>query len=260
MAQIPEHLRADAGVGLELAKESMRPGRLKICQANRSDKFAAFEEGDLIVTPAGVKVASAGEPFYFVPLFFYMEWATVNPHAMKATLKMIRERTLDPRSPIAVKARDPEKRGADACPENTKMLLKHVEYLNFIVAIVLNEAISPVPVVMTFCRGEHGKGSALRDMLAMRADRVSICANVLQGVVPEQKRVNDQGQWYGIDVGPPTGEDAPAPFVMDPGEYTELKKMSDAIKKAHAASQLIVDIDEDEEERADEAAKGESRF
>lgn len=248
---LPAHLQEDVGAGMETVKQFLKPGRIKTIQSNRTADFNDCEEGSVIITPTKILVAKNEERFWFVPLLMFAEYCTVNPIQTKGTLPMIRARSLDPMSEIARKARDPDLRKKDVCPENTKFNLKHVEYLVYICWIVNNPELAGTPVVLSFSGGEHKQGQMLANLLAARKTprgQASIYSNVFQGVVPKQKRHAEGGDWYGINVTNPSGDGAPPPFVMDPDDHAKLKAAHQELVRLQAGQQIDVsEVYEDEE-------------
>lgn len=256
-SQLPPGLAEFAGEGTELVKGFCRPGRMKVMQSNRNAPYTDFEEGSVIVTPANMPIAANGEKFHIVPLLFFPEWCTVNPYQLKGSLKMIRERTLDPAHEIAAKSRDPDLRGADKCPENAKYFLKHKGYLNFICWIVNHPELNQLPVLASFSGGEYGRGQRMCDLIQMR--KAPIWAQVFECRVPEEKRHSEAGDWYGIDVGSPTVEGM-EPFVLDQDEQKILRAAHKELVQLHMRGAVVVDQEEAEADAADSAAAGSDKF
>jgi hypothetical protein len=82
-----------------------------------------------------------------------------------------------------------------------------------------------------------------------------IYGNVFQGVVPERKRVNPQGEWYGIDVSNPSGPTAPPPWIQDRGEFMQLREMHQRLAQKLADELLIVERDDEDEAEPVTSAK-----
>jgi hypothetical protein len=243
---LPAFMAQDLGMGTEQVGQYIKPARLKVVQAQKSDDYEAFEEGSVVLVPQRVLLVQRDDPFWFVPLFFYMEWCTVNPLELKAQLKnMIRARSLDPASAIARKANDPERRNSERCPEDPtgKLCLRHKEYFNFVCRVIGHPELGGMPAILSFSGGEWKTGSNFMSLLGMRG-RAPIFSNVFQAMVPSKKRQNDKGKWYGIDVENPRGEEAPPPFVQDASEYQQLRDANLKIKQAHENQLLVVDQEE----------------
>jgi hypothetical protein len=241
-AKMPDFIEAeDRGAGTEGLGKIIRPPRVKIMQSNRGSNFKQFKEGSVILSPAGVELAEVGQPFWFVPLLYYPEYLTTNPWKLKATLPMVRARSLDPESEIAQKSRDKDRRKADPCPEDSKEFLTHQEVFTFI-CLIMGQA--PIPTVLSFARAEHGKGRNLAQLIMMR-NPAPLYACVFEGVVPETQRKNDQGQWYGLDVTNPQSDGAPSQWIENAEEYRELKKVHLALVEDLKNQLIEVDYEED---------------
>lgn len=254
---VPDFLRENAGEGTEDAKKYLRPGRVKVMQSNRTTTYSEFPEGGVIVTPVNIQLAENDQKFHFVPLLQFTEWCTMNPFAMKDKLPFVRVQSFDPGCDIAAKARKQETR-QEPCPENPKLMIKHKQFFNFVCWLVYQPDLSKIPVIISFSGGEFGRGQRLSDMIAMKSSNCPIWGQVYEGRVPPTKRVSDQGEWYGIDVGAPTVEGI-APFVMDREEAMALQTAHRELKQIHADKLLIIDREaEAAEDAADDAAAGEN--
>lgn len=255
--QLPAHLVEHGAEGTDLVKQYLRPSRLKVIQANATDQFGQFQKGCVIATPSNVLIANNDEYFYFVPLLFYMEWYVSNPFALKSTMPFIRTdagrqlRTFDPASEIANKSRMQDTR-TFKCPEDPKYECRYVEAINFLCWIVKNEQFGRMPALITFQRGEHKRGSQLRDLISLRAQqKLPIYANVIEAKVPKDRRKGEKGDWYGIDVGSPTQEGV-KPFVKDPGEFNELREAHLMLKKKFEDNLVVTEYDSDDVDEGSE--------
>jgi len=259
VSDVPDFLRENAGEGTEDAKKSLRPGRIKVMQSNRTTAYAEFPEGGVIVTPVNILLAENEQKFHFVPLLQFTEWCTMNPFAMKDKLPFVRAQSFDPGCDIAIKARNKDTR-QEPCPENPKLMIKHKQFFNFVCWLVCQPELSRIPVVLSFSGGEFGRGQRLSDHIAMKAAQCPIWGQVYEAKVPKTKRVSDQGEWYGVDIGPPTVEGI-APFVMNREEAMELQKAHRELKQIHAEKLLIIDREEEAaEDAASDAEGGETKY
>lgn len=265
-------LRTDDDVGSELVPSFMHedreltkssteklgdyvyPPRVKVIQSNAEEQYSKFQPGDVVLVPQGIVVAHVDEAFHFVPLLFYPEWAAVNPIETKGQLPMFRERTFDPNSTLARKARNPDLR-REPCPECAGKDIKNTEFLTFICLILNNEECLGMPVALSFSSGSHRDGSQLSSLVKMR--RCPIFGGVYEGKVPKTKRKNTKGQWYAIEVGNPSVESGVESFVQDPAVYDKLKELHLQLKETN--DRIMVQYDEDPEDEA-LAAAGESKF
>jgi hypothetical protein len=250
----PSFMSADAAQGVEELNKYVVPPRIKIIQKQSGEEIVnRFGKGSAILTPQQFLVASMeagkkqGEPFYIVPLLFFPEWATINPIQMKGTLPMLRERTQDPHSRLAKKAMDATLR-MEACPEKPELKMRHTEFLNFIVVILGNGDAAGIPVVMSFSRGEHGRGGAFATLLKQRCGRSKTPVFGCQFRAQVGHRSNQQGDWFGIDVSNPTEDDVAAgvgPFVTDNDIYDRFKMTHTQLKEQLNAQLIQVSHDDD---------------
>lgn len=266
--QLPDFMRADGqDAGIDNLRDFIIPPRLKTVQ-KQSDTLleAGFNPGDLVVMPSRLLFAQmsldrkTGEPFHFVPLFFFAEWCTWNPFELKGTMPAIRERTFDAESPLAKKARDPSLRQF-VCPEvpekeGKKLYCRHVEHLNFMVLMAdAGSEFSDVPLVLSFARGEYMTGSAFLSLLSMRRAKCYGCVFEGRAAFRPDK---GKGSWYGVDVTNPT--DGTPPFVRDQATYEAYKALNAGLAEAHAQRSIIVDYEDLDDAQNSDIDKGTSQF
>lgn len=242
--------------GLEQIGQYIIPPRLKVVQPQSGLELKqAHGEGAVVVMPEGYKLYGLlqdgyGEPFFFVPLFFFPEFCTWNPYALKGSVPAIAERSLDPGSMLAYKARHREK-WFEQYPESSdpKLKVRHCEHLNFMVLILGREdAYATTPVMLSFVRGEFQVGSRLCGLLRKRvqAGAAGIFVNVFQGVVGP--RQNTQGSWWGIDVDNPAREYVEQGYIQPyiPEEMFEaVQGMFDEFQTAYDDKRLRPEYDDD---------------
>lgn len=250
---LPQHLIKAAGekpLGLDIVRQYVRPPRLKIVQPqSEAELKKEFPEGSVIMQPGKILVAEmpydeatrrhgdAGMPFNFVPLFFYPEYFVFNPINLKQ-LATIRDRSTDPKSEIAGRARNPNMREMP-CPEDAKEVVRFVEVLTYIVHVTTVELLWGIPVSMTFMRGEHKTGTKFSgDIMLRKAD---IFANVFQANTAH--RVKDRFNWYGYNINAPLQG---SQWVENPEEFEFYKSLYQDLAAAHAANLLQTDFDDDE--------------
>lgn len=247
---VPAHLQTAEPKGVELLGRAITPPRAKVTQGNRGPEYADFPEGAVILTPMKVLLAKNEEPFHFIPLLHFPEWCTVNPIETKGRLPMIRERTLDGRSELAIKCQDPTRRqGKDPCPEQPGTFLRHLEFLNFIVVVVGRPDLQGMPISLSFASSEWKVGSQLAAYIKMR--RIDICGCVFEGKVPKTKRTNPRGSWYGIDVTNPSEASGVPSMVEDPEEFKQLMTQHEQLAEAYEAKLIKLEYDDP---NADEAS------
>lgn len=263
LTQVPDFMDEDAGAGIEKLAEFITPPRIKVIQKQSSEELQKqFGKSAVILSPQGFLISppaaddKTGEPFYIIPLLFFVEWALLNPYALKGTLPYFRERTRDPLSPIAVKSRRAETRD-EPCPENPKLMCKNAEFLNFIVVIAGEGDFSGLPCVMSFSKGDHKSGSSFAALLQARCGKKKLGPDgKLHGtpIYGCQFRANTQwrpgsgaGDYFGIDITNPTREDnlkGIGPLsTQDPAIYAKLKAMAESY--ALREGEIMVDYEED---------------
>jgi len=236
--------------------------RVKVVQRQSSSEILRdHDPGDVIVVPQTFLIASVemdgdgrplnhGEPFRFVPLFFYAEWCTWNPYELKGSLPAIRERSLDPASALAEKARTPSKR-FEPCPESASgKQCQNVEHLNFVISLVGDNPLAGTPLVISFCRAEHYAGSTFAALIKMRKAPLFGC----QFEAATRHRTNAKGNWFGIDVSNPAKESGVAFFVEDQETFERYRSLHDELKQAHRDMAICVDY-ESHPETADTVAE-----
>lgn len=245
--QMPDYMREmiESGdkTGMDLINRYVVPPRVKVIQKQAQDeKYSSFAPGDLILTPMLTKLVSVDEPFHFIPVFFYPEYLLTNPLELKGQLPMIRERTIDPKSQLAIRARKQDTR-FEPCPENPKYNMRYVEVYCFISVLYGLPGLEAMPVAITFSRGEIGIGSQLTGMIQMRATPAPY-SNIFEAKVPSTQRRNDKGAWYGINVSNPTPGLAP-PFVQDKKLFDVLAEKHKELRKAYDENMLMVEHESD---------------
>lgn len=255
---LPEHLKSAGQLGTETMGEHITPPRLKVLQPLRDEQYKMFKEGEVILAPQNIKIATVDEPFWFVPLLFYPEWIAVNPIQLKGQKPFIRERTLDPLSQLAMKCRDPERR-EEPCPEQTGTVIRNKEFLTFVVVLLNQGGLTGMPVTMAFSSGEHRQGSSLATLIKMRS--APICGCIFEAKVPNAMRRNAKGAWYGLDISNPQSLGCPPAFVMNKAEFEVLQKLHMTLKEQLEAKLLQADYGEGDEDtgstaEAAAAAKG----
>jgi hypothetical protein len=194
-----------------------------------------------VILDENKKPTKAGAPFVFIPVFFFAEWCAWNPLSMKGTLPAIRERSLDPKSDIARKSRNPETR-EEHCPESKdpKDLVRYQEHLNFVCVLLNTGETAGIPIIISFARAEHSSGRNLASLIAMRSAPIFGCIFEAHS----QLRVNAKGAWYGLDITNPSVASGFGGHVTNEVQYNALKRLHTDMKEAHAKNLIIVDHDD----------------
>lgn len=240
--QVPDYMREDGQLGLTQVSQYIRPPMLKVVQKQADDELIKeFGIGSVIALPAKQLVYTMGEDgIGFTPLLFYVEWCQWNPMELKGSAPAIRERTTDPRSPLAAKAQN-QKTWMEPHPENPGLFVRNVEHMNFLVMLHIDDPdLNRMPVLMTFARGEHRTGRSLCNLITMRRAPIfggQYMFTTSSGQDSNPPRVNPKGSWAGFDI-----ENHPDPHV--PADlYAKYKQEHLALSEAYAQSLIVADHD-----------------
>ena len=205
---VPDYLKVADDHSLDDVKQYVRPPRLKTIQATSDQALKdTFGVGSTILVPDNILIMEPSRdekgnvttgnttPFLFTPIFFFNEFCLWNPIQMKGKLPAIRDRSFDPNSEVAVRARNFKDR-LMPCPEETKYNCVFCEHMNFIVHVHGQKE----QCVWSFSRGEFKAGTNFAALLKMRGTPMyaGIFAANLAG------RHNDKGDWYGLDISNPS--------------------------------------------------------
>jgi hypothetical protein len=243
---VPDFMQEVEDLGIDDLGQFIVPPRIKIVQRQSGEEFLnLFEPGDVVIVPQMVKIAGmaekdTGEPFFFVPLFFFAEWVTWNPLEMKGVLNAVRERSTDPASPLAAKCRQ-QSLWYEPCPENKEYSLRNVEHLNYVVTLVGDHELAGTPMVISFSKSEHRSGTNLAALVKMRKAPIFGCQ--FMGIVGH--RSNNKGNWFGVDVTNPAGDSGVTPFIAEQELFEKFQELHEDLKSAHADSKIKVDYDDD---------------
>ena len=245
----PQWMNVEDDHSIDDLKQYVRPPRVKVVQAlSDTELVDAFGVGSVVLLPQGSPVMEMKfdekarpcldqvEPMLFTPLFFFAEFVCWNPLALKGTVPAIRERSFDPNSDIAKKAQNPNLR-TEVYPEDPSHEIQYCEHLNFVVAI---EGVDD-PCVLSFARAEFSMGQKFASMAKMRAQRgCPLYGGVYAAYIGH--RVNNKGNWYGLDIANPP-EDV-SPFV-DEAVFEQYKALHEELKQQHADALIRVDYEDE---------------
>lgn len=247
---MPSYMQGDAGAGTEEMQGYVTVPRLKIVQKQASSELLAqFGVGDVIITPVNVVAAewrrdAKGRPLedgaphlLVVPVYFYPEWATWNPIALRGSVPAVAYRTTDPNDPVAHKSQNPGLR-VEPFPDDPSLKLRHVEHLNFVLYIADGPVAGEVAVA-SFCRGAHVEGSKFSTLIRMRRAPIYGCAFDLTLA----ERTNQQGEWLVFRANNPEGA---SPWT-DKELYPRVKDLHENFRALHDSSKLRAAIDDDEQ-------------
>lgn len=246
---------------LDHLKEHRVVPRLKIIQPTTdADLKKSFGEGTVIVRPGDAmicKYEEDPESFDFVPLFFFVEWAKWAD--LRATSgPMILDRSHDPTSELAIKAKDFTKRtevyeGHDKLPENERNYYRYVEHLRFIGIIYGDHPLVGTPITLSFERGEWGQGKNFISAVTLRRQSVDgvsqpvpLWAQVWK-LQPKFREPDASRKWYGF------GFEPADPAIIAPDEAEAMLALHTEFKTLFEQQRLMVQ-DEPAEPPVDEAA------
>lgn len=240
----PEFLQGASPTGTELLRNYVVPPRLKVVQpTSKAPLCDMFKQGDLVAVPSMTLIDNKGGPgIIFTPIFFWPEWLLTNPREL-IQLPYVRERSLDPRSPIAAKAKNPATR-EEKCPEDPsgKLKMNYVEVLNFMVIITSNSPVGLEPMLLSFQKAEHKAGTTFNALIRMRQAPLFGCQFL--GKIGE--RTNTKGRWYGVDVQNPPQELA-SPWVANQDTFNAFGELHLQFKEYYENNLIMVDYDEPSE-------------
>jgi len=242
----PAYVETDV-VGTETLGQYVMPPRLKIVQRQSGESLLEIANpGDVLLSPLNVAVVALNRDaknapvkpedsgFHFTPVFFWPEYVTWNPLETRGQLPAVRERSLDPKSDIAKKARNPRMREE----EIDGFVVRHCEHLNYLIVAEDLAASNDVPVLLTFARGEFVAGAKLAGLIQMRRAPIYAC----RFYTSIRLRVNNKGSWYGLECENPRDN----PWVPE-AKYAGFKAMHEAFVKLHGQMRLRADIDVEEQ-------------
>lgn len=238
---LPAHLALQEGQsdGLEILNQYVQPPRVKIVQPLSGEPFNAYPPGtvlsvggpemrviaDIGFDPVSRRSLENGNPFYFVSVFFYPEYCLWNDFKMKGTLPAIRDRTTDPQSEIAKRAKSQGMR-EEPQPEKEGAHMRYVEHLNHVVCLY-HPDLFDTPHVLSFARAEHKTGCNFAGLVRMRRAPLYGCNWEGSTIY----RDNGKGQWYGWNMTNPQITDPNIEGYLSP--WVEDEKMSDYFKGLH---------------------------
>lgn len=250
--QLPAHIRQGEVAGAETLMQFVRPPRVKVVQKTAHEPISTmFNTGDVILVPnmhriaemvyTNNKPAEQGPSLSLVPIFFFPEWIGWEPIERKGSSPAVFDRSTDPNSVVALRAKDPSK-WAEKVGEvqGQPIFRRYCEHLNFVVRF-LGDGMPDELCVLSFSRASHKHGSSFARILHQR--KADIWGCVFDAFSKFEK--NSKGDWYALNITNPAGG---SPWVQDPEMYAAFGKEHEALKAAHAAG--LIDVNhEDEEER-----------
>lgn len=236
----PDYLaEIDRGEGLESLKQFVRPARIKIVQAmSASEIKRETPEGCVIVMPNRELLVDQEQSFRFTPVFFFVEYLSLNPLELSKSggKPMIRDRSFDPRSDVAIKARDMKMR-YEPCPELPEKSIRHCEVMNFIILVHDVPMFEDVPLLLSFSRGSIGKGVNFAGLIQSRKAPLYACTFEAGPSFIQ----NSKGDYWALEVRNPQSD----PWVAQL-DFPKLQALHRELKAAHDQSAIVADYDDEE--------------
>jgi hypothetical protein len=237
---------------VEALKEHRVLNRISVIQSNSPREIKdKFGEGSLAVPASEALVALKDASVEFVPVFFFDEFVTWSDRDDTASM-MILDRSVDPASEVACKAKDfdlmfesygPKVKDSD----KLQFTKRHSHHLNF-VGMLYSGTFKGTPVVITFSRSDFKKGKAFISAILMRkVDGEQAPLWSTRWKVFSEPRKNEKGEWYGLGF-----SNADDPWIEE-GDAPYFKQMHEEMCAFHEASRLTVaheaaDVGDEEEE------------
>lgn len=242
---VPSFLAKEMEVdtSLDAMKEYRVVPRIKIVQSTADQALLMeFDAGDMILQPGNVLVSKVDKkqqkssPFLFVPTFFFPEYCKWSD--LKDTESFtIMERSLDPTSELASKAKSSKNREE---PYGDGFVARYVEHLNFIGFIYSGDhSLYRELIAMSFSRGEFSTGQNLISAIAMR--KIPLWSQVW-AINSKFKEKGVDRKWWGFAYGSPQSiNEEFGPFIGS--EEVEFFKSSyEELKELHNKQLLGVDL------------------
>lgn len=194
-----------------------------------------------------------------VPVFFFDEFIIWNDRNDLASEKIV-DRSLDPGSPIAVRAGDPKRRvekyGNDGKGGQFSRTWRH--HLNFVV-VFYDGALKGQHAILSFSKGIFRDGMTWISKIQARRIPVKNSAGVTVPICPPlwsqvwqltvADRNNEKGEWYGFDMNPSPDHG----LVIEDDAVEPLQTLHRDLKDNWKQKLLVV-----AHEAAEEAQEGES--
>jgi hypothetical protein len=226
---VPDYLSETEVEGLDSISKMTVPPRVKVVQdMSRELKALGFQVGDIVLSPANIKIGDAASPLHVTPVFSFTEFLALNDR--KSGQFFIREKTSDPRSKLARDAKNrlsyPNPEGAKIQGQTEPWKVTCVEALNFICYLHGQGLFA----LITFMKAETKYGRKLATLVELRqrsiyagvyclevGEHTNQGGDVWQGFNPSNSALINQG-W--------------TPKEMLPAMSAEYKKMKEAFESS----------------------------
>jgi len=207
--ELPSYLvEVTESSGLEEVKKNLVPSTIRIIQKMSSDALKAkFNEGEAVLLPEGVALASKDVKVEIVPVFLYVEYVAWNPRATRGTEPAIRAKTFDETSDLAKKCMNPDtyKEDHPNFPGDAKKQISNNKMLNFMV-VILREDVPPMPALLSFSSTGMADGQAWCNLISARThtdkDGKPVQSPIFSGryTMTIKDKQNQEGSWFGLAI------------------------------------------------------------
>lgn len=152
--------------GAEFSEGRTLPA-LQVAQKGSDELLAmGIPKGSLVLTPGPIPIAGPGMEVPVVPLFRYREWQIWRDFNDKEGGK-VQERTTDPDSEIAIKARNEATRD-ESYGDKGKYTRRYCEVLVYIVSLYGDHELAGNVAALEFASGSFRKGAAWQTLIQSR--------------------------------------------------------------------------------------------
>lgn len=258
----PSFMQQDQNLGVGVLRQYVKPPRLKVvADMSASLREMGFKPGDLVCSPQNIAVAEMpmkvgptgkgqvpdAENFprvRFVPIFFYPEYCQWNPIKLKGTVPAIVSRSTDPNSQLAKLCKNSNtwKQPYPLDPNNSELVVRNVEHLNFLVSLQNCPDIRPTELVLlSFQRGTHYAGTNFAGLQQQRRAPLFGCIFDLRVIYPPPR---NGFQFFQPEISNPTEG---AAFVEDKASYEAYRDLNKSYTELHKNSLIVADYDDPEE-------------
>lgn len=238
VGDVPAHLLALVSQDLPDSLATMRHHRVLnrvgvIQPSTKSDKKQKYgPEGTVVIPASETVLAGYGEEFDVTPVMFFDEFIQWGDRKDTAG-KMIREKSLDLASALAVKCQDGSK-WTEKYGDKQQFIAKNTHHLNFL-CVVMSGDLKGTLVVLSFIRTEFKKGNAWIGAIQQRkigGRQAPLYTSVW--TMKSASRTNDKGEWFGLDF-----RSAAEPWVSAE-DLPQLKAMHEQLVTDYKAQALEV--------------------
>jgi len=253
--ELPEWLAQEEVVGVEDLSKHIVPARIKVVQKqSKQELLDLFMPGDVIAVPLMAVIAEGerdakGRPveggearFNIIPVFFYAEYCTWNDREKCPNDPAILYRTLDPKDPVAIKARNQRTR-IENHPSVADAKVEHAEHLNFVVVLDDHPLGMDQQFILSFMRGSHQQGTNFAARIKARKAPIFGCR--FEAKVMLKK--NMKGEWFVLDCDNPSDE---RPWV-DKDTYEALKMVHEQYQQYYNDNLIRVNYEDEVPDETD---------